>query len=215
MAKPRKKREVKADGLQPPQGETQQEADGSLVLSGSLSQENISDQKGTQPVEMEETSHPEVGAEPATEDEESTEVEALLRLIRIPYFRRALVSSLKERLEIGGVGPTTGREVTPWREPAERSLERRGQINQEVFSMGLIQESDVGRILQDPVLMDEVVSALVQDSDTMDSLADDIADKLSDALEDDSEMRKRLVDAAMANDHFKKKLVTKLVDDLS
>ena len=81
--------------------------------------------------------------------------------------------------------------------------------------MGLIQESDVGRILQDPVLMAEVVSALVEDSDTMDTLADDIADKLSDALGDDSEMRKRLVDAAMANDHFKKKLVTKLVDDLS
>ena len=164
---------------------------------------------------MEETSHSEAGVEPVTEDEERTEVEALLRLIRIPYFRRALVSSLKARLEIGGVGPTRGTEVSLWSETTERSLDSQGQISKEDFPMGLIQESDVGRILQNPVLMDEVVSALVEDSDAMDSLADDIADKLQDALQDDSEMRKRLVDAAMANDHFKKKLVTKLVDDLS
>ena len=107
MAKPRKKREVKADGLQPPQGETQQEADASLVPSGSLSQETISDHEGTQeagPGEVEETREAEVGAEPATEDEESTEVEALLRLIRIPYFRRALVSSLSPNPPKDGLG---------------------------------------------------------------------------------------------------------------
>ena len=218
MAKPRKRREARADGPQPPEAETQQEAAGSLVPSGSPTQEAISDGKGTQEAqsgEVEETRDPEVGAEPATADQESTEVEALLSLIRIPYFRRALVSSLKERLEIGGVGPTRGKEVTRWSESTERSLGKQGQINKEVVPMGLIQESDVGRILQDPVLMDEVVKALVEDSDTMDTLADDIADKLSDALEDDSEIRRHLVDAAMGNDQFKKKLVSKLVEGLS
>ena len=80
--------------------------------------------------------------------------------------------------------------------------------------MGLIQESDVGRILQYPSLMDEVVKALVEDSDTMDTLADGIASKLQDALEDDSEMRRGLVDAAMGNGHFKKRLVNKLIDGL-
>ena len=48
--------------------------------------------------------------------------------------------------------------------------------------MGLIQESDVGKLMQDQKLMDEGVAGLVQDSQTMDALADDIADKVQDAL---------------------------------
>jgi len=66
-----------------------------------------------------------------------------------------------------------------------------------------------------PALMDAVAKALVEDSDAMDTLAGDISDKLQDALEDDSEMRKRLADAAMGSDQFKKKLVAKLIDGLS
>ena len=80
--------------------------------------------------------------------------------------------------------------------------------------MGLIQESDIGRLFDDHVLMDEIVSGLVKDSPTMDQLADDIADKLQDALEDDSDMRQRLITAAVANDVFKRKLVAKLIKEL-
>ena len=81
--------------------------------------------------------------------------------------------------------------------------------------MGLIQEGDVGTIIQDPALLDDLVKALVEDSDTMNSLADDIADKLQDALEDDPAMRRRVVEAAIGNSVFKQKVITKLVDELS
>ena len=81
--------------------------------------------------------------------------------------------------------------------------------------MGLIQEADVERLFQDDALMDQIVSGLVEDSTTMDTLADDIADKVQDALEDNSDMRRRLVSAAVANDAFKKKLISKLIDELS
>ena len=80
--------------------------------------------------------------------------------------------------------------------------------------MGFIQESDVGKLLQDPGLMDDVVKALVADSETMDTLADDIADKLQDALEDDPDMRKRVVEAAVSNEAFKRKIINKLIDGL-
>ncbi len=80
--------------------------------------------------------------------------------------------------------------------------------------MSLIQESDVGRLLNDPQLMDQVVAGLVEDSATMDTLADDIADKVQDALGDDADLRQRLISAAVANDVFKRKLVAKLIDDL-
>ena len=71
--------------------------------------------------------------------------------------------------------------------------------------MGLIQDGDVGRLLQDPGLMEEVVKGIVEDSNVMDSLAEDIADKLQDALQDDPDMRKRIVESAVTNDAFKKR----------
>ncbi len=80
--------------------------------------------------------------------------------------------------------------------------------------MGLIQESDVSRLMQDQGLMDSLITGLVEDSSTMDSLADDIADKVQDALEDDSDMRQRLVSAAVANEAFKRKLINKLIEEL-
>ena len=81
--------------------------------------------------------------------------------------------------------------------------------------MGLIKEGDVGRLLQEPALMDDVVKGLVEDSKTMETLADDIADKLQDALEEDPDMRRRLVDAAVTNEVFKRKIINKLIEDLS
>ena len=81
--------------------------------------------------------------------------------------------------------------------------------------MGLIQEADVGRLLNDEKLMDQVVSGLVEDSATMDTLADDIADKVQDALEGDTEWRHRLIDAAISNEAFKRRLVDKLISELS
>ena len=76
--------------------------------------------------------------------------------------------------------------------------------------MGLIQESDVGKLMQDEKLMDAVVAGLVADSQTMDTLADDIADKVQDALSDDAELRQKLISAAISNDAFKRKLISEI-----
>ena len=80
--------------------------------------------------------------------------------------------------------------------------------------MGIIQDSDVGKVLADQEFMSQVVSGLVEDSTTMDSLADEIADKVQDSLENDSNLRQQLVGAAMSNEAFKKKLVDKLIQEL-
>ena len=80
--------------------------------------------------------------------------------------------------------------------------------------MGLIQESDVGRVLADPAFMEQVVSGLMENSSTMDSLADDIAGQIEAALENDSDLRQRLVAAAVSNEAFKQKLVHKLIEEL-
>lgn len=80
--------------------------------------------------------------------------------------------------------------------------------------MGLIQESDVGNILRDQALMDEIVAGLVKDSGIMEQMAEEIAEQVQSALEDDSDMRLRMVNAAVSNDAFKQKLIAKLVDEL-
>ena len=56
---------------------------------------------------------------------------------------------------------------------------------------------------------------MVEDAATMDSLADDIADKVQDAMQDDPELRRRIISAAISNEAFKKRLVSKLISELS
>ncbi len=80
--------------------------------------------------------------------------------------------------------------------------------------MGPIRESDVAKLLQNPESMDHIVSGLVEDSRTMDTLAGDIADKIQDVLEDDSDLRQRVLNSAVANEAFRKKLVTRIIEEL-
>ena len=80
--------------------------------------------------------------------------------------------------------------------------------------MGFIKEGDVQRLMQNEELMAEVAKAIVEDPETMDDLAGDIAGKLEDELDDNPELRKQIVDAAVANPEFKKRLATKLTEDL-
>lgn len=80
--------------------------------------------------------------------------------------------------------------------------------------MGFIEESDVRTLLQDPKLMSEIAAAVVDDPEVMDDIAKDIADKLSDELEDCPELRKQIVELAVASSDFKKKIIRKLVTDL-
>ena len=63
--------------------------------------------------------------------------------------------------------------------------------------------------------MTEAAKAIAEDPQTMDSLAEDIASEMEDELEDNQEIRKQIVDAAMANPEFKKKIAVKLTEELS
>ena len=81
--------------------------------------------------------------------------------------------------------------------------------------MGFITDSDVKKLMEDQELMAGIAKAIVDDPEAMDDLADDIADKLEDELEDNPELRKQIIDAAVANPEFKKRIVKKLADELS
>jgi len=80
--------------------------------------------------------------------------------------------------------------------------------------MGYVEKADVHKLLGDPGLMDEVVNAVVSDPAAMTDLADDIADELSDLLEDDPTFKQKIVQAALATQAFKQRIVTQLINDL-
>ena len=71
--------------------------------------------------------------------------------------------------------------------------------------MGIVQENDVKRLMGDSEFMSQIASALAEDPQTMDDLADDIAGKIQDELEDNEEWRTSLVSAAMSSPAFRKK----------
>ena len=80
--------------------------------------------------------------------------------------------------------------------------------------MGFIKESDVERLMHNEELMGEVAKAIVEDPDTLDELAEDIASKLEDELDNNSALRAMIVDAAVANPEFKKKVAGKITEEL-
>ena len=92
---------------------------------------------------------------------------------------------------------------------------KRVSKKKEAISMGLTQERNVGKLLRNKELMDQVVTGLVENSQTMDTLAEDMASKIQDALENDTDLRQRLINAAIANEAFRNKLVSKIIDGLS
>ena len=81
--------------------------------------------------------------------------------------------------------------------------------------MSLTEKTDVRRLLRDPELRTEIAKALVDDTEFMDSLADDIAGELSEELENDPEMLKDIVDVAVASPQVKQRIVKKLVEELN
>ena len=82
--------------------------------------------------------------------------------------------------------------------------------------MGInISQSDIQNLLQSKPLMNAVIKKAVDDPAIMDDLIDSIADELSDVLEGNPEITSRLLEAAMTDPSSQKKIVEKLMDNLS
>jgi len=81
--------------------------------------------------------------------------------------------------------------------------------------MGMdINKADVLNLLQDEKLIDDVVKRVVDDPKVLDDLAEEIADEMSDYLEDDPVIKQKIINAALGNADFKKRVVKELVDEI-
>ncbi len=81
--------------------------------------------------------------------------------------------------------------------------------------MGMdINKADVLNLLQDEKLIDDVVKKIVDDPEALDDLAEDIADEMSDYLENDPAIKQKIINAALGNNDFKKRIVKELVDKI-
>jgi len=81
--------------------------------------------------------------------------------------------------------------------------------------MGLVESSDVRKLLQDEALVDEIVERALDDPDVLTDLAGDVADELSDEIESDPELKRKILSNATKDNTFKKNLLKQLVDNLS
>ena len=81
--------------------------------------------------------------------------------------------------------------------------------------MGSVKDAGVRKLMEDEELLAEVAKAIVEDPEAMDDLADDIVDNLGDELEDNLELRRQILDAAVTNPEFKKKIIAKLANEPS
>ena len=80
--------------------------------------------------------------------------------------------------------------------------------------MGIVEASDVRKLLQDPEFKSDIAKAVAEDPKALDDLAEDIADELEDEIEDDADLKRQIIETAMASPDFKKKVMKELVDDL-
>jgi len=81
--------------------------------------------------------------------------------------------------------------------------------------MGMdINKADVLNLLQDEKLIDDVVKRVVDDPEVLDDLAEEVADEMSDYLEDDPVIKQKIINAALGNADFKKRVVRELVDEI-
>ena len=81
--------------------------------------------------------------------------------------------------------------------------------------MGFIKDADIEKLMQNEELITDVAKGLVEDPETMDALVSDIADKLEDEMDNSPALRQKIIDAAVANEEFRKKVVAKLADELN
>ena len=81
--------------------------------------------------------------------------------------------------------------------------------------MGLdIEKSDVRKLLEDEELAEDVVKAIIDDPDALEELAEDVAEELSDMIEDEPELRRTIIDAAIATPVFRQKVVRELAKEI-
>jgi len=55
---------------------------------------------------------------------------------------------------------------------------------------------------------------VTEDKEVLNGLASDIAEELSSAMEDDPDVKKRIMKAALASPGFKQKIIKNLVEEL-
>ncbi len=81
--------------------------------------------------------------------------------------------------------------------------------------MSIADKVEVQKLLEDPTLVDDISKSVLENPAALKNLADDIADELSDVLEDDPNFRSKIIQAAMANETFKSRLVQKLAEEVA
>lgn len=77
-----------------------------------------------------------------------------------------------------------------------------------------IAKEDIKALLKDEKLIAHIVRKITQDKQALEDLADNVAEQLASTIEDNPEVKKRIIKAALSNPAFKQKIIKRLVDEL-
>lgn len=80
--------------------------------------------------------------------------------------------------------------------------------------MGLIEKTEAQKLLQDEALMDEIITAMLEDPDTIKDLASDVADKLSNSVEESLEFQDKMIISARADKNFEEKVIKEIIGNM-
>lgn len=77
-----------------------------------------------------------------------------------------------------------------------------------------IEKSDIKKLMKDQKLMNELFGKILDDSGTISEITDDIADKIADELENNLDFKRKVLEAAMKNPIFKKRVINELINEI-
>ena len=78
-----------------------------------------------------------------------------------------------------------------------------------------IEKEDVTKLLEDPALMEAVITQLTTDKDIYEDFAEEVASALADAIEDHPEFKQKILHAALGDATFVAKVTKALVNELT
>ncbi len=81
--------------------------------------------------------------------------------------------------------------------------------------MGLVNKEEVGLLLKDEDLVDEIIHQVLSDKDFMSRLAKDAASVIAEELDKDDNFKRKMLKVANTDKLFRKEVVDKIIAELS
>ncbi|MCH8904611.1 MAG: hypothetical protein IIA45_11930 [Bacteroidetes bacterium] len=78
-----------------------------------------------------------------------------------------------------------------------------------------IKKTDVEAFLNDKQFINELIKEIKNNPEVVRELAEEIAEEISDYLQDDPELKRKIIESAMVSHEFREKVVREIVNEMN